>query len=114
MVVGEKFLFYEAYEEVGVARSHFGSHCNTVDLFVVVVTNEKQLSVRTSSARPQLVEGNGYETRQTSKEQLFVRVFASSRDHDPAHRGQQNGVTIVIYPRVVLCLLVFCYFCLSF
>ena len=37
MVVGEKFVFYEAYEEVGVARSHFGSHCNTVDLFVVVV-----------------------------------------------------------------------------
>ena len=41
MVVGEKFLFYEAYEEVGVARSHFGSHCNTVDLFVVVVTKRK-------------------------------------------------------------------------
>ena len=41
MVVGEKFVFYEAYEEVGVARSHFGSHCNTVDLFVVVVTKRK-------------------------------------------------------------------------
>ena len=41
MVVGEKFGFYEAYEEVGVARSHFGSHCNTVDLFVVVVTKRK-------------------------------------------------------------------------
>ena len=41
MVVGEKFVFYEAYEEVGVARSHFGSHCNTVDLFVVVVTKGK-------------------------------------------------------------------------
>ena len=24
MVVGEEFVFYEAYEEVGVARSHFG------------------------------------------------------------------------------------------
>ena len=42
MVVGEKFVFYEAYEEVGVARSHFvGSHCNTVDLFVVVVAKRK-------------------------------------------------------------------------
>ena len=36
-----EFVFYEAYEEVGVARSHFGSHCNTVDLFVVVVTKRK-------------------------------------------------------------------------
>ena len=26
MVVGEKFVFDEAYEEVGVPRSHFGSH----------------------------------------------------------------------------------------
>ena len=38
LVVGEKFVFYEAYEEAGVARSHFGFHSNTVDLFVVVVT----------------------------------------------------------------------------
>ena len=30
MVDGEKFLFDEAYKEVGEARSHFGSHCNTV------------------------------------------------------------------------------------
>ena len=29
MVLGEKFVFDEAYEEVGVAWSHFGSHCNT-------------------------------------------------------------------------------------
>ena len=41
VVVGEKFVFYEAYEEVGVARSHFGSHCNTVDLFVEIVTKRK-------------------------------------------------------------------------
>ena len=34
LVVGEKFVFDVAYEEVGVARSHFGSHCNTVDLFL--------------------------------------------------------------------------------
>ena len=30
--------------------------------------------------------GTGYETRQTSEKQLFVMVFASSRNHDPAHR----------------------------
>ena len=41
VVVGENFVFDEAYEEVGVARSHFGSHSNTVDLFVVVVTKRK-------------------------------------------------------------------------
>ena len=41
MVVGEKFVFDEAYEEVGAARSHFGSHSNTVDLFVADVTKRK-------------------------------------------------------------------------
>ena len=41
MVVGEKFVFYKAYEEDGVARSHFGSHCNTADMFVVVVAKRK-------------------------------------------------------------------------
>ena len=49
MVVREKFIFDLAYKEVDAARSHFGSHCNTVDLFVIVVV--KQLSVRTSSTR---------------------------------------------------------------
>ena len=43
LVVGEKFVFDEAYEEVGVPRSHFGSHCNTVDLFLVVVTKRKKV-----------------------------------------------------------------------
>ena len=41
MAVGEQFVFDEAYQEVGVARSHFSSHCNTVDLFVVVITKRK-------------------------------------------------------------------------
>ena len=41
VVVGEKFVFDEAYEEVGAARSHFGSHCYTVDLFVEVVAKRK-------------------------------------------------------------------------
>ena len=48
MVVGEKFVFCEAYEEVGVARSHFGSHCNTVDLFVVVVNKRKTVECNSS------------------------------------------------------------------
>ena len=37
MVAGEKFIFDIAYEEVGVAGSHLGSHCNTIDLIVVVL-----------------------------------------------------------------------------
>ena len=32
-----------------------------------------------------LVEGNGYEGRQTSKGELFVKVFGMSRDFDGAH-----------------------------
>ena len=32
VAVGEKFIFEIAYEEVGVPRSHLGSHCNIVDL----------------------------------------------------------------------------------
>ena len=33
MVVGEKnFVFDEAFEEVGVARSHFGSHCKSGEI----------------------------------------------------------------------------------
>ena len=41
MVVKEKFVFGIVCEKVDVARSHFGSHCNTVDLFVAVVANWK-------------------------------------------------------------------------
>ena len=43
-VVGEKFVFHEAYKEVGVARSHFSSHCKTLDLFVVVVASSARQS----------------------------------------------------------------------
>ena len=62
MVVGEKKFFYEAYEEVGVARSHFGSHCNTVDLFVVVVTKRKTVECerRRSEDAFQSAPGNFY------------------------------------------------------
>ena len=38
VVLGEtEFIFDVANEKVCVARSPFGSHCNTVDLVVVVV-----------------------------------------------------------------------------
>ena len=30
-------MFGIAYEKVGVTKSHYGSHCNTVDLFVATV-----------------------------------------------------------------------------
>ena len=38
------------------------------------------------------MEGTGYETRQTSKGDVIVMVFAWSRDIDPA---QQNTTTVV-------------------
>ena len=50
MVVGEKIVFYEAYEEV----------CNTVDLFVIVVTKRKTVSVGTNSARRSKVSELGF------------------------------------------------------
>ena len=37
VVAREKNIFDIAYEEVGVARSHLGSFCNAVDLFVLIV-----------------------------------------------------------------------------
>ena len=33
----------------------------------------------------ELIEGNGYEGRQTSKGELFVKVFGMSRDCEGAH-----------------------------
>ena len=40
---------------------------------------------------PELIEGNGYEGRQTSKGELFVKVFGMSRDFEGAHRFQDSG-----------------------
>ena len=40
---------------------------------------------RISSAKSELIEGNGYEGRQTSKGELFVKVFGMSRDCEGAH-----------------------------
>lgn len=37
------------------------------------------------SALAELIEGNGYEGRQTSKGELFVKVFGMSRDCEGAH-----------------------------
>ena len=69
MVGGEKFVFDVAYEEVGVARSHFGCHCNTVDLFVVVVTKRKTVECENQLENSLvfidiklLINGNGLST----------------------------------------------------
>ena len=35
--------------------------------------------------KAELIEGNGYEGRQTSKGELFVKVFGMSRDVEGAH-----------------------------
>ena len=37
------------------------------------------------SMKSELIEGNGYEGRQTSKGELFVKVFGMSRDCEGAH-----------------------------
>ena len=37
MKLVEKMTFNVTYEKVGVARSHFGTHSDAVDLFVVVI-----------------------------------------------------------------------------
>ena len=44
---------------------------------------------------PELVEGNGYESRQTSKWHVIVMVLAWSRDVKPAHTNiqKQYGVS---------------------
>ena len=39
----------------------------------------------TTWTKPELIEGNGYEGRQTSKGELFVKVFGMSRDFEGAH-----------------------------
>ena len=47
---------------------------------------EKLLSpAKVCQCRPELIEGNGYEGRQTSKGELFVKVFGMSRDCEGAH-----------------------------
>ena len=38
-----------------------------------------------SLAGPELIEGNGYEGRQTSKGELFVKIFGMSCDCEGAH-----------------------------
>ena len=60
-------------------------------------TTEKISTVGKSITRiiPELVEGNGYERRQTSKWHVIVMVLAWSRDVKPAHTNiqKQYGVS---------------------
>ena len=37
VVLIEKLVFSVAYEKIGVAGSHFGTHGHTIDLFIVTV-----------------------------------------------------------------------------
>ena len=34
----EKLVFNVAYEKIGVAGSHFGAHGQTIDLFIITVS----------------------------------------------------------------------------
>ena len=38
VVLIEKLVFSVAYEKIGVAGSHFGTHGHTVDLFIITVS----------------------------------------------------------------------------
>jgi len=51
IILVENLIFDATNEKVGVARSHFGTHSDTVDLFVWLSANEKQKRVKTSPAR---------------------------------------------------------------
>ena len=42
------------------------------------------------------MEETGYETRQTSKDDLFVQVLAWSRDRDRAQQYFQDGVRSIV------------------
>ena len=37
VVLIEKLVFHVAYEKIGVAGSHFGTHGHTIDLFIITV-----------------------------------------------------------------------------
>ena len=37
VVVIEKLVFNVAYEKIGVAGSHFGTHGHAIDLFIIIV-----------------------------------------------------------------------------
>lgn len=41
VVLIEKLVFNVAYEKVGVAGSHFGTHGHTIDLFIITVSEWK-------------------------------------------------------------------------
>ena len=43
IILVEKLIFDATNEKVGVARSHFGTHSDTVDSFVVVIGKQKAI-----------------------------------------------------------------------
>ena len=44
----------------------------------------------------ELIEGNGYEGRQTSKGELFVKVFGMSRDFEGAHIDFKMAASVCV------------------
>ena len=48
------------------------------------------------SMGPELIEGNGYEGRQTSKGELFVKVFGMSRDFEGAHIDFKMAASVCV------------------
>ena len=69
----EKLLFDEADKKVSITRSHFSAHSDSVNLFVIVIRERKQLSVRTSSARRISVSVQGCLLARWSKKYLSAR-----------------------------------------
>ena len=63
VVLIEKLVFNVEYEKIGVAGSHFCAHGHAIDL----PANEKQFSVKTSSARRSSVSELGCLTVRKSK-----------------------------------------------
>ena len=66
-------MFNVAYEKIGVAGSHFGAHGHAIDLFIKTTSEEKQFSVKTSSARRSSVSELGFLTVRKSKKCLRAK-----------------------------------------
>ena len=84
----EDLGMYKTYEEAisKGEQKHQGEVklCELADQ--VVAVGPKLADAFARYLRPQLVEETGYETQQTSKDDLFVQVLAWARDRDPAQQ----------------------------
>ena len=70
----EKLLFHEADKKISITRFHLSGHSDSVNLLVIVIREkEKQLSLRTSSARRISVSVLGSLLARCSKKYLSAR-----------------------------------------